>query len=398
VRLRLLAVAALLATGRAGASEPPKPAFPGLDAVVVVNRTNGKLAASAGGKLLVFERFGATTPILQFDIPGIGGSLREFAGNNLVYGTTGINDQPRTMVAITDGGMERLAWPNDGLFERFPGETSHLTLDGKGLYDRLTLDEDVRRYFELDDDIPLGAGVVATFRFSGEKMAARASDGFGPVLALSPDDMLISAKTGGLLHYRAGKGVVWKLDEGTLGETRALDAAAGVALLLDGAGTLLAVDVEKGEVRWRWTPVGREKELALWSGEAVPTPTPVPAPRVDRSNSGVTPAATPAASPTPGPRVLPWRVVDARLLSDGHVLLLMRGSRPGLGLLDGAGGALIGGEMLATLESRGLDAVATLWRDRGCYLAWVQETPSPAGPALLLKGSDGWYAAPLPAR
>ena len=76
----------------------------------------------------------------------------------------------------------------------------------------------------------------------------------------------------------------------------------------------------------------------------------------------------------------------------------MRDAHPGLGLLDGAGGVLVGGEMLTTLDGRGLEAVATLWRERGCYLAWAQETPSPAGPALLLKGSDGWYAVPLPAR
>jgi hypothetical protein len=392
--VRLLTVAAVLAVLPAGAAQPPKPAFPGLDAAVVVNRTNGKLAASSGGKLLVFESFGAKDPILQFDIPGLGGALREFAGANLVYSTTGINDQPLTLVAITDTGMERLAWPNEGLFERFPGATSRLTLDGKGLYERLSLDEEVRRYFELAEDIPLGAGVVATFRFAGEKMAARASDGFGPVLALSPDDMLITAKTGGLLHYRAGQGVVWKLDEGVAGETRALDAAGGVALVLDGAGTLLAVDVEKGEVRWRWSPAGREKELAAWAGEALPTPMPVPTPGADRGK----PAATPVATPTPVPNRLPWRIVDARLLSDGRVLLLMRDAHPGLGLLDGAGGVLVGGEMLTTLDGRGLEAVTTLWRERGCYLAWAQETPSPAGPALLLKGSDGWYAVPLPAR
>jgi hypothetical protein len=67
-------------------------------------------------------------------------------------------------------------------------------------------------------------------------------------------------------------------------------------------------------------------------------------------------------------------------------------------VLDGATGALAGSEILGAIEPRGLGAVAALWRDKAGYLAWAQETPTPAGPALLLRGGDGWYAVPLPAR
>jgi hypothetical protein len=65
-------------------------------------------------------------------------------------------------------------------------------------------------------------------------------------------------------------------------------------------------------------------------------------------------------------------------------------------VLDGSAGTMTGSELLASLEQQGLSSVASLWREKASYLAWAQEVPTPVGPALLLKGLDGWYAVPLP--
>lgn len=380
-----LAVSAVLA-------EAPKPAFPGADTAVVVHRTSGRVAVSSGGRLLVFERFGVPTPLLELDLPGIGGTVRELAGANLVYSTTGLDTQPLTYVAITVAGVERLAWPNEGLSERFPTQTSRLTVDGKGLYDRLVLDSAIREYFELPEDIPDGAGVIATFRFAGEKMAARASEDFGAALGLAPDDVLVVHRRGGVLRYRSGQGVAWQLGKESGGEWRLLDASldAGTALALDGRGALVAIDLEPGTERWRWEAAEHEKDLAAWLGEPIPPTEATPA--RPPAGKGAQPTPTPTPLPRPGSRI-----VDARLLADGRVLVLGSRGTPWLGVLDGPSGVLAGQELLTAAERQGLATVASLWREKAAYLAWVQEVATPVGPALLLKGFDGWYAVPVPA-
>ncbi len=380
--IRALVIASLCAA--TAVAEPPKAAFPGAGTSVVVNRTNGKVAVSTEGRLLVFDRFGAATPSLEAELPGVGAAVREFAGSNLVYSTTGINEGELTKVAITDQGMERLAWPNEGLSERFPTESSRLTLDGKGLFDRLVLDDEVRAYFELGEEIPTGAGVLATFRFAGEKMAARASEAFAAVLALTPDDLLVVNRRGGLMRYQAGHGVTWKLEEGSAGEWQLLDALperkAGLAL--DGRGALVAVDLEQGQVIWQWEPWAHEQELDAWLGGTAPQP-----------QAAGSPSPRPTATPLPH---LAARVVDARFLGDGRVLVLGKRGETFLGVLDGSKGALAGQELVSSARGQGLAAVFSLWREKAAYLAWAQELSTPLGPALLLKGSDGWYALPLP--
>ena len=97
-------------------------------------------------------------------------------------------------MVITVDGRERLAFPNEGLSELFPSETSRLTLDGKGVYGFLPLDPPAREFFGLPESVPLGAGVAATYRFAGEKLLARGSEVFTGVVALSPDDMLLTVK------------------------------------------------------------------------------------------------------------------------------------------------------------------------------------------------------------
>ena len=186
-----------------------------------------------------------------------------------------VSNLPQVFVVITVDGRERLAFPNEGLSELFPSETSHLTLDGKGVYGFLPLDPPAREFFGLPESIPLGAGVAATYRFAGEKLLARGSEVFIGVVALSPDDMVLTVKGGGAMRHRSPGGVAWKR-EGSGGDWRLadVDPAAGVAVAIDGQGALLGIDLEKGDVRWQSPAetglrVRRRPPAARWPGARV---------------------------------------------------------------------------------------------------------------------------------
>ncbi len=330
----------------ASAQTAPAPRFSGVATTVAVNRSNGMVAVLAGGTLAVYPSVSAASPASRIELPGRDPRLLEFCGPNLRYVTHDVQGMAQVFVAITAEGRERLAWPNSGLSDLFPTADSRLTRDGKGLYGFLPLDPAAREYFGLPADIPTGAGVAATFRFAGEKLLARASSAFAGVVALSPDDMLLALGGGGLMRYRSPGGVAWKR-EGSGGTWRIadVDQAAGTVAAIDGAGTVTVTTLESGEERGR---------CAL-SGAAV---------------------------------------ADARLLSDGRVLVLAAGPRPRAAILDAGTGRPAGEQPAALFARHGLGSVYDAWLAKASSLDGLVEAGSGAGAALLLHGADGWYLAP----
>lgn len=388
-RRSLLALGMLAAVGAVQAA-PPAPRFPGAATTVVVNRADGRVAAVVGAKLILQDSLASDVVVKEYELPGREQAIREFRGNTLVYSTRSVEDMPFVLVALHVDGRERLAWPNEGLSELFPTERSRLTLDGKGLYGELVLDGAVREYFELPGDIPLGAGVVATYRFAGEKMSARASEVFRQVVALTPDDMLIALKDGGVLRYKAGDGVLWKQDiPGEPWRLADVDDKGGQLLGLDGGKVLRCLSLDRGELRWEWSVAtqGGVIRAALGIKDEVPPSTPAGKPRrADKSA---------AAAPTPVPT--PVRLRDARLLRSGRVVLFGDQPRRFVLVLDPAGNRVVGEEVLGGLERRGLEAVESWWLDEATDLSAAWEMPGTAGVSLLLRGTDGWHVVPVTA-
>ena len=337
-------VAVLVATlGLAGTA----PRYPGAETSVAVNRANGRIAVLRGDKLVVFEASGASLSTIE--VPGKNPRVLEFCGGNLLYVTHEVSNLPQVFVVITVDGRERLAFPNEGLSELFPAETSRLTLDGKGVYGFLPLDQAARDFFGLPESIPLGAGVAATYRFAGEKLLARGSGSFTGVGALSPDDMLLTLKGGGAMRYRSPGGVAWKREESG-GDWRLadVDPAIGVAVAIDGQGTLVGLDLEKGDVRWQ-TPAG----------------------------------TAPRAS-------------DARLLRDGRALGFAKEPEKQVMVFDPSSGAWSAAEVAQTFARQGMRAVLAAWLDRADSLAGLFQIGTVTGSAWLILGADGWYEIPLP--
>ncbi len=345
---RLLACVALLAAaGEAAASGDPSPRFPGADTSVAVNRKDGRVAVLQGDRLAVVQPEGPPTPVAG--IPGRSPRILQFRGGNILYLTHDVKDLPQVFVVITTDGRERLAWPNEGLAPFFPSETSRLTVDGRGVYGFLTLDPRAREFFGLPDSVPDGAGVAATYRFAGEKMSARGSELFAGVVALSPDDNLLTVKGGGAMRYRSPGGVAWKR-EGEGGDWRVadVDPVAGIALMLDPQGTVRALELESGEVRWQSPSEGGSK------------------------------------------------VRDARALRDGRVLLYTGGGEQPLALFDprtGRASATVVAEAFARLK---LTSVLGYWLDHADSLDGIAQLPSGTGTTLLVHGADGWYEVALP--
>lgn len=372
---------------------PPAPRFPGAATTVVVNQADGRAAAVVGGRLLLLDSLAADVVTKEYELPGREQAIREFRGNTLVYSTRSVEGMPFVLVALHVDGRERLAWPNSGLSDLFPTERSRLTLDGRGLYGELVLDGAVREYFELPADIPLGAGVAATYRFAGEKMAARASEIFREVVALTPDDMLIALKDGGVLRYKAGDGVLWRRDiPGEPWRLVDVDERGGQLLAIEGGRVLRCLSLDRGDLRWEWsaTAQGGAVRRALGvEGEAVPPP-PAGTPR----RAGRDAAAAPAPAPPP------LRVRDGRLLRSGRVLLFGDRPRRFLLVLEPAGDRVVGEEVLGGLERGGPEAVARWWLDEATDLSAAWEMPGTAGVSLLLRGTDGWHVVPVtpPAR
>jgi hypothetical protein len=372
-----------------------RPRFPGADTSVAVNRTNGKVAVCQGGTLMVYDSIRAPEPTTTIELPGEKQAVREFRGNTLVYVANRVEGMARVFVALLADGRERMAWPNEGISELFPNEESHLTVDGRGIYGRLVLDGSVQELFGLSDSIPLGSGVVATYRFAGEKLSARGSEVFGEVVAISPDDMLIGLRDGGVLRYKAPGGVAWKLDRADKTSWRLTDVDLGAGLVLVAVdGTVLnAVDLEKGELRWSWDV--RTQARVPWLGvTAAPTP-----PASPSTASGRTSRRKRDPLPTPTPTPLPVasnRIFDARLLVDGRVLVLGRGEQLWLGVLDPRAGQLGATELLAAFERVGMSGLSSLWERQYQTLAGLDEARLEGRSYLLVHGPSGWYEATLP--
>ncbi|MDD5564198.1 MAG: hypothetical protein PHQ91_10840 [Thermoanaerobaculaceae bacterium] len=325
----------------------PAPRFPGAATTVAVNRASGKVAVLVGGQLQLFDDVRAPSPSARLELPGSGPRVLEFCGPNLRYVTHGVQGMAQVFVAITADGRERLAWPNSGLSELFPSQDSRLTLDGKGLYGFLPLDPAAREYFGLPGDIPTGAGVAATFRFAGEKLLARASAAFAGVVALSPDDMLLTLDGGGLMRYRSPGGVAWKR-EGRGGAWRVVDVdpAGGVAAAVDGEGAVVGIGIERGEPRFR----------------------------------GALPGA---------------RVRDARLLSDSRLLVLQVAPERRAAILDTTTMRPAGEQPAELCARQGLAAVYESWLGTADSLAGLLDAGAAGHPALLLHGAAGWYLVTL---
>lgn len=387
MRRSLLALGLLAVATHAA---PPAPRFPGAATTVVVNRADGRVAAVVGARLVLQDSLASDVVTKEYDLPGREQVIREFRGNTLVYSTRNVEDMPFVLVALHVDGRERLAWPNEGLSELFPTERSRLTLDGRGLYGELVLDGAVREYFELPDDIPLGAGVAATYRFAGEKMSARASEMFRQVVALTPDDMLIALKDGGVLRYKAGDGVLWKQDiPGEPWRLADVDDKGGQLLGLDGGKVLRCLSLDRGELRWEWSVTAQGGTIRTALGIKDEAPAPAPAAKPRRGDRNASPVLTPAPTPV--------RIRDARLLRSGRVLLFGDLPRRFLLVLDPSGNRVVGEEVLGSLERRGLEAVESWWLDEATDLSAAWEMPGTAGVSLLLRGTDGWHVVPATA-
>lgn len=342
--VQLAAVAAgVAAAWSQTAPAPAAPRFPGAATTVAVNRSNGMVAVLTGGELQLFD--GVFSPVARgrIELPGTAPRVLEFCGPNLRYVTHDVQGMARVFVAVTTDGRERLAWPNSGLSELFPTEASRLTLDGKGLYGFLALDPPAREYFGLPGDIPAGAGVAVTFRFAGEKLLARASAAFAGVVALSPDDMFLTLDGGGLMRYRPPGGVAWRR-EGSGGTWRIadVDAAGGIVAAIDGEGAVVGTGTGGGEPRFR--------------------------------------CALPGA-----------KVLDARLLRDSRLLVLLAAPQRRTAILDTATMKPAGGQPAELCARLGLAAVYDGWLERADSLSGLLDAGSAGVPALLLRGADGWY-------
>ena len=210
------------------------------------------------------------------------------------------------------------------------------------MYGFLPLDAPAREYFGLPGDIPTGAGVAVTFRFAGEKLLARGSAAFAGVVALSPDDLLLTLGGGGLMRYRSPGGVAWKREaSGGAWRIADVDLAGGVVAAIDGEGAVVGTGTEGGDPRFRCV--------------------------------------------VPGARVL-----DARLLRDGRLLALLAGQERRTAILDAAT-MKPAGEQPAELCARlGLTAAYEGWLETADSLSGLLDAGAPNAPALLLRGpADG---------
>jgi len=346
-RIALAAITLVLAARALPGAEPPRPRFPGADTSLAVNRSDGRIAVLHGGTLEVLPDL-AAAPTLALAVPGKDARVLEFRGNQVLYLTHEVRGLPSVHVVIAANGRERVAWPNEGFADFFPGEGGRLTLDGKGVYAVLTLAPTMRDFFGLVDAYPLGAVVVASYRFSGEKLATRVSQDFDAAFALTPDDFVATVKGGGALRYRAPGGKLWQ-HQGTCGDWRIVDVdpAAATMLTLDARGTLVALGLERDEVCW-------QADATSWGGR------------------------TPA---------------DARLLRDGRAIALGIGAERWLAVWDAR--LRTAANVLPMLEQQSLSALASFWRAHADSLVGFAEVGGREGTTVLMRGPDGWYSVAL---
>ena len=335
---------ALLAPQAGAPAQAPR--FPGAATTVAVNRADGRLAVLTGNQLQVLESTSAPQPLSTLELPGKDPRVLEYCGPNLRYVTHDVQGMPEVFVAVSVVGRERLAWPNPGLSDLFPTDTSRLTLDGRGVYGFLTLVPAARVFFSLPEDIPLGAGVAATFRFAGEKLLARASELFGGVVALSPTDMVLARRGGGLMRDRAPDGVVWKR-EASGGDWRIVDVdlATATVAAIDPQGAVVGTGLEKGEPRWRCEMAGA-------------------------------------------------KVRDARLLRGGGLLMLATEPAPAIAVADPATGKPAAEGVVELCERKGFAKPLAEWIAKATSLDALLDVTTAGGPAWLVRGADGWYLVP----
>ena len=326
---------------------------------VAVEAGTGRLAIAGSGRIAVYDSVTAASPAATFGAPDGPLDLLEFRAGKLVYRFVMPETGSESFACVlAEDGREVVVFPNDGIGAAFPTAGARLTLDGKALYQTLRLDAGSREEFGIPGDVPDGAGVIATYRFAGEKVAARFSEDFDAGWALAAGDLLITLRRGGLLRYRAGEGVAWRLDAQRKETWRILDVdpAGRVAVVLEGGTALAGRAVADGVELWR-----------LDLGQ--------PGPGWD----GVTASR-------------PLSVVDARVLRDGRILVLGR-ARPFLTVFDPARGVPVGGDLLQREEYLPM-------RERilaeDASLAGVGEVRGEQGPALLLSGRRPGAPAPLP--
>ena len=290
--------------------------------------------------------------------------------------------QRAAVICCPSGGAARArasAWPNEASI--FRPRRVVWTLDGRGLYE-LVLDGAVREYFELSDDIPLGAGVAATYRFAGERLSARASEAFRQVVALTPDDLLIALSGGGVLRYKAGDGVLWRQDiAGDPWRLVDVDDKGRQLLGLDSGKVLRCLALDRGELRWEWslTAQGTSQGGARHRDRRQPR---LPSSVVGRqerdtvctdTDSGENPRCPPAAG--------------GRVLRSATSAAVSARARPG--------NRVVRNECLG-LERRSFRAVGH-GGSTGNRPVRRLEMPGTAGVSLLLRGTDGWYVVPVAA-
>lgn len=353
---------AATAVGSAGAVVP---AITGPDASVAVNRDSGEVAVLRDRTLVVIRE---GTPLDPVEVAFSGGRILEFRGSSILIEFSARPQQGIMRAVVSPRGRERLAWPNPGVGVHFPHLETVLTLDGRGLMGSLTLDDQVRAELGGLEGIPAGAGVVATYRFRGGLVGARASERFGPAAALTPDDFVVFLRGGGALRYRAPEGVVWSVDTPSADLWRPLDVDPGQGAMLVRRGSEWEiVSLESGQTIWRLEETARARAVASFGNAA-----------------GVDVAGAEGA----------FR--DGRLLRDGRILVLGGAAEAWLGVLDPKTGRLAPVDILRSLGHQGGDSLREFWLERRPRLEWVQELPQPGGSVLLVRGPDGWYTVPIP--
>jgi hypothetical protein len=342
IRGGLIGLAVALTAGavpaRAGG---PTPVFAGAGTSVAVEPSTGRVAVARDGRLEIFASVDAAKPTSVLDLPNATARMVEFRADIVVFSFT-LTDEPGLhLMAMDTSGRERLVWPNEGIGATFPTESSRLTLDGRGLYGVLTLDDAVRAELGIPSSVPAGAGVVVTYKFSSERMLTRFSEAFHSAVALSCEDLVIAWHDGTVIRYASPGGIVWKKDYAAAKDAVVadVDPEAGTAVCLGPNGELVALDLATGAIRWRGEPLA-------------------------------------------GARA-------ARLLHDGRVLILA--ADKALALYDPRSGRLVADDL-----TTGLGAVGSWWKERAADLRSFFEVVPGSRPELLFAGADGWYATPLP--
>jgi len=343
----------------------PVPAITGADASVVVNRETGEVAVLRG-RILTVLRDGA--PLDPVELARDHGRLLDFRGATVLLEFPQVSGQAAMRAAMSPRGRERLAWPNPGVGVYFPHLETTLTLDGRGLHGDLILDQQVRGELGGLEGIADGAGVVATFRFRGGLVQARASASFGSAVALTTDDFLVSRRDGGLLRFRSPDGVVWSLDPPAQKGWRVVDVGPAQGLVLvESGGEWLGLALDSGKELWRLDEATRVRAVQAFG---------VAAGLNTRGAEGL--------------------MRDGRLLPDGRVLFHGGATYDWVGVFDPSRMEFLPAELLSGLALPEFRGLREFWVDRRLRPDSLQVWASPAGVGLLLRGPDGWYHVQLP--